>query len=87
MRNLIKNGFNIQYGKKANREGLYASIVDTSVDGPIGKLPYVIIRCDETDADARTMLLITIGEEIRYLQMCEVDPKTPNTEKTLELRI
>ena len=50
-------------------------------------VPNVIIRCDETDADARTMLLITIGEEIRYLQMCEVDPKTPNTEKTLELRI
>jgi len=85
MKNLKINGFNIWYGKKKNKELFSGFIADNT--NHIGKTPYVTINSKNTDKQTRDIMLITLGQELRYLELQEINPLTPFKGKTLELEI
>ena len=85
MRHMIYCGFNVHYGKKNKWSGISATITDSSER--VGKNPFFIITCNQTDADSRARLLIAVGQEIRYLEIQEINPSEPNEEIPIEVKI
>ncbi len=77
-----KLGFILRYGKMRNRPGLVGWITDSSLK--LGKTAYFNFKCVNGDRDD---LLIAMGQELRYLEMTEVDPTIPHTEKTVEIEV
>lgn len=82
MKTKITSGFIIRYGKRRNRPGLVGWITDSSLK--LGKTAYFSFKCVEGDRDD---LLIAMGQELRYLEMNEVDPTIPFKGKTVEIEV
>ena len=76
------SGFILRYGKMRNRPGLVGSITDSS--NRIGKTPYFLFKSLTGDRDE---LLIALGQELRYLEMNEVDPTVPNDGQSVEIEV
>lgn len=82
MNTKMMQGFVLRYGKRRGKPGLVGWITDNSTT--LGKTAYFSFKCVSGDRDE---LLISMGQELRYLELNKIDPSIPFEGKTVEIEV